>query len=211
MPRGIFITFEGGEGCGKSSHINALAKYFDDKNIPYVLTREPGGTRLGEKIRELLLSREDGAEMSARSEILLFEAARAEHVEHLIKPALNDGKIVICDRFADSTTAYQGAARMIDAQSTSLLNSFATGGLKPDLTIVLDIPVIEGLARAKSRDRGASDRMGSQKSEFYEKVRRSFLELAKLEPERFAIVDSSGEKSETFAKILSIIKNKFNV
>ena len=208
MPRGIFITFEGGEGCGKSSHIKALAKYFDDKNIPYVLTREPGGTRLGEKIRELLLSREDGAEMSARSEILLFEAARAQHVEELIKPALEAGKIVVCDRFFDSTTAYQGAARNIPLENVRSLNMFATGGLVPDVTILLDLPASVGMARASARDAGNSDRMGSEKAEFYEAVRSAFLRLASENPNRFVVVDTTRSAGEVFAEILRALSER---
>lgn len=172
-----------------------------------MLTREPGGTELSEKIRALLLDKSLG-QMSARTEILLFEAARAEHVDKLIKPSLEQGKIVISDRFYDSTSAYQGAARSIGADTVKYLNSFATDSLVPDITIVLDIDAREGLERAGRRDNGDTDRMGSEKLEFYQKVREGFLELARGEPERFAVVDSSGSKEETFSKILAAVEEK---
>lgn len=207
MARGFFITFEGSEGCGKSTHMRSLAKYFEGLGRECVLTREPGGTELSEKIRALLLDKSLG-QMSARTEILLFEAARAEHVDKLIKPSLEQGKIVISDRFYDSTSAYQGAARLIGADTVKYLNSFATDSLVPDITIVLDIDAREGLERAGRRDNGDTDRMGSEKLEFYQKVREGFLELARGEPERFAVVDSSGSKEETFSKILAAVEEK---
>lgn len=208
MQKGIFITFEGGEGCGKSSHIKALAEFFKSRAKDCVLTREPGGTPISEKIRDLLLHSKEGEEMSARTEILLFEAARAQHVEKLIKPALAEGKVVLCDRFFDSTTAYQGAARKLDLDEVVALNHFATEGLTPDITILLDIPVLEGIARAGLRDAHKTDRMGSQKIEFYEAVRSAFLKIAKQNPHRFTIVDSSGEKEKTFEKILQSLQEK---
>ena len=203
MRRGFFITFEGGEGCGKSTHIRLLSEYFAGMGRECVVTREPGGTSLSEKIRELLLDAREGAGMSARTEILLFEAARAEHVDKLIRPSLDAGKIVICDRFYDSTSAYQGAARAIDSESVDFLNSAA-----PDLTVVLDIDPREGLARARSRDGGVPDRMGSERLEFYQKVRDGFLCLARRCPDRFAVVDSSGDKAETFEKILRAVEGR---
>ncbi len=210
MSKGIFITFEGGEGCGKSTHIAELKKYFESRGKVCVLTREPGGVALAEKIRDMLLHAKEGKNMSARAEILLFEAARAQHVDELIKPALAEGKVVISDRFYDSTTAYQGVARKLDAQSVELLNQFAVGDTKPDLTLILDLPPSEGLARAKVRDNGDTDRMGSEKIEFYEAVRKAFLALAEREKERFAVIDSSGSKSQTFEQILKAVREKFN-
>lgn len=211
MRKGFFITFEGGEGCGKSTHIKALAQYFADNSIPCICTREPGGTPLGEKVRELLLTAKEGNSMDSRTEILLFEAARAEHVESLIKPALAEGKIVLCDRFADSSSAYQGVARKLSQSDVSFLNTFAVGGLTPDLTLLFDIPPQIGLERANKRDAGDSDRMGSQNFSFYEDVRRAFLNLAEKDAQRWRIIDASGTKEETFEKVLNAIKEKFNV
>ena len=211
MEGGIFITFEGGEGCGKSSHIKALKEWFESRGFSCVITREPGGTPLAEKIRALLLERGSDEPMCALTELLLFEAARAQHVEALIRPALKAGKVVISDRFYDSTTAYQGAARALDPKTVALLNMVATSSLSPDLTIILDLPVAEGLARANLRDEGAADRMGSQSTDFYEAVRKAFLDLAKAEPERFRVVSSAGSKEETFNEILGVVRGKFGI
>ncbi len=211
MNKGIFITFEGGEGCGKSSHIAALAQYFESIGRTCVVTREPGGTPLSEKIRDLLLHAKEGAKMSPRAELLLFEASRAQHVDELILPALKEGKVVLCDRFADSSSAYQGVARNLGDDSVEWLNRFAVDGATPHLTILLDIPAKDGIARANSRDNDSPDRMGSEKIAFYEAVRGAFLKIAALNPQRFAVVDSSGSKDETFSKIMEAVKAKFNV
>lgn len=209
--RGLFITFEGSEGCGKSSGISSLAAYFASVGRECVITREPGGTPLAEDIRGLLLSAKKGANMSYKTELLLFAAARAQHVEELILPALNSGKIVLCDRFMDSTSAYQGVARNLGQECSDMLNAFAVGSCVPDMTLLLDLDPELGLQRARFRDEGCADRMGSQKLEFYRAVRQAFLELAKKHGERFVLVDSSGEKEETFAQILSAVKERFNV
>ena len=211
MSKGIFITFEGGEGCGKSSHIKSLAQYFESKGKQCVITREPGGTALSEKIRDLLLNAKEGAKMSHRAELLLFEAARAQHVDELILPALAEGKVVLCDRFADSSSAYQGVARNLGDDSVQWLNNFAVAGSMPDMTILLDLPAEVGIARANARDNDSPDRMGSEKISFYEAVRASFLKIAQQNPNRFAVIDSSGTKEETFEKILTAVKEKFDV
>ncbi len=208
MARGFFITFEGSEGCGKSTQIKTLVSYLQNKGFECVLTREPGGSPLSEKIRELLLHAKEGHSMSSRTELLLFEAARNQHVIETILPALRQGKIVISDRFYDSTTAYQGAARKLEMDDVNWLNNFATEGLTPDLTIILDIPVEEGLRRAKSRDENKTDRMGAQEVAFYEKVRAAFLKLAEDSPERVVVVSTSGTKKETFEKIVKIVDTK---
>ena len=208
MSRGLFITFEGSEGCGKSTHMARLRDYLTACGYECVCTREPGGSPLSEKIRELLLFAKEGNTMNSRTEILLFEAARSQHVSETILPALEAGKCVLCDRFFDSTTAYQGAARCIDADSVSWLNKFATNTLDPDITIILDLPVSEGLKRANKRDCNKTDRMGSQSSEFYERVRASFLDLAKQNPHRFTVISAMGTKDETFAKIKECVDNK---
>lgn len=210
MARGIFITFEGSEGCGKSSHIKSLAEYFKSAGKSCVVTREPGGTPLSERIRNILLHASGGEKISPKAEILLFAAARAQHVEELIKPALAAGNIVISDRFYDSTSAYQGVARNLGSDSVEWLNSFAAAGATPDLTIVLDVPAELGLARAKSRDCGAVDRMGAEELSFYESVRGAFLKLAALNPGRIAVVDSSGSKEDTFEKILQAVKGRLD-
>lgn len=208
MAKGFFITFEGGEGCGKSTHIARLLRHLKDSGLDCISTREPGGSPLSEKIRELLLFAKEGETMSARTEILLFEAARSQHVAQTIRPALDAGKIVVCDRFFDSTTAYQGAARKLSAEDVAYLNAFATDGLEPDLTILLDIPVAVGLGRAENRDAGCADRMGSQQLSFYEDVRAAFLRLARENPHRFAVVSSDGSRDETFAKIVAAVESR---
>lgn len=205
MQRGIFITFEGGEGCGKSTQMAMLRKFLEESGREVVQTREPGGSPLSEKIRQLLLFAKEGEQMDARTEILLFEAARSQHTVQTILPAVESGKIVLCDRYADSTTAYQGAARALPPQDVAALNKFATRSIEPDLTILLDIPVDEGLARANKRDRGKSDRMGAQPAAFYNAVRNSFLQLARENPHRFAVVSSAGSPEETFEKIKNAV------
>lgn len=205
MDRGIFITFEGGEGCGKSTQIALLKKFLEESGREVVQTREPGGAPLSEKIRQLLLFAKEGDAMDARTEILLFEAARSQHTVQTVIPALQSGKVVLCDRYADSTTAYQGAARALPAEDVRALNKFATHSLEPDLTILLDVPVEEGLARANRRDGGKSDRMGTQSVAFYNAVRNSFLELARENPHRFEVVCSSGTPEETFEKIKTAV------
>lgn len=208
MRRGFFITFEGGEGCGKSTHIGMLCEYLHKRGYDVLRTREPGGPALSEKIRELLLFAKEGLQMTPRTEILLFEAARSQHVSQTIIPALESGKIVISDRYADSTAAYQGAARSIAMDEVKMLNKFATGGLEADLTILLDIPEEEGLRRAAMRDCGKTDRMGSQELNFYRDVRQAFLDMARENPERFEVVSSEGPKEQTFEKIVRAVEQR---
>ncbi len=208
MSKGFFITFEGSEGCGKSTHIKLLASYLQERGLECVITREPGGSPLSEKIRDLLLHAKEGNTMSSRTELLLFEAARNQHVVETISPALEQGKIVISDRFYDSTTAYQGAARKLASNDVQWLNNFATEGLSPDLTIILDTPVEEGLRRANKRDDNNADRMGAQKKSFYEDVRSAFLKLAQQFPERIVVISAMGSKEETFEKIVAVVESK---
>lgn len=209
--RGFFITFEGGEGCGKSTQIANLASFLEEKGLPCVITREPGGTPLSEEIRDILLSAKRGASILPKTELLLFAAARAQHVDELIRPSLESGKTVISDRFVDSSYAYQGGARSLGKDAAESVNAFAIGDCMPDLTILLDIDPQLGLSRAHSRDNGNTDRMGAQKLEFYKSVRASFLEIAKKNPERFIVVDSSGTKEETTQKVLNAVRKKLNV
>lgn len=209
--KGVFITFEGNEGCGKSTQIAMLCDYLKSRKIECVLTREPGGTVLAEKIRALLLDVKSGAKIFPKAELLLFEAARAQHVDEIIKPALASGKFVISDRFFDSSTAYQGGARGLGEAFVKSANALAVGDCIPDLTILLDVPAELGLERARVRDGGYSDRMGSEKLEFYESVRRSFLKIAQDNPERFALVDGAPAPEKVAQEIRKIVEARFNV
>lgn len=209
--RGVFITFEGGEGSGKTSQINLLAKFLSGRGCDCIITREPGGTVISEKIRDLLLHAKEGEKMSAKTEMLLFAAARAQHVDELIRPALQDGKFVISDRFIDSTFAYQGAARSLGFNSAKIVNDIAIGDCIPNLTVLLDIDVVDGLKRAGNRDSGNLDRMGSQKVEFYEKVRLEYLRLAEENQERFLVVDASKSIKEIASEISKCVEERFNV
>lgn len=208
---GVFITFEGGEGCGKTSQINMLAKFLSGRGCYYTITREPGGTAISEKIRDLLLNAKEGENMSPKTEMLLFAAARAQHVDELIRPALKSGKFVISDRFIDSTYAYQGAARSLGFDLAKTVNDIAIAECLPDLTVLLDLDVVAGLNRAGKRDSGNSDRMGSQKIEFYEKVRLEYLRLARENSGRFLVIDASKSIEEIAGEISKCVKERFNV
>lgn len=209
--KGVFITFEGNEGCGKSTQIAMLCDYLKSRKIECVLTREPGGTVLAEKIRALLLDVKSGAKIFPKAELLLFESARAQHVDEIIKPALASGKFVISDRFFDSSTAYQGGARGLGEAFVKSANALAVGDCIPDLTILLDVPAELGLERARVRDGGYSDRMGSEKLEFYESVRRSFLKIAQDNHERFVLVDGAPAPEKVAQEIRKIVEARFNV
>ena len=196
---GLFITFEGGEGCGKSTQISALKSRLEAMDKTVVQTREPGGTALGEYVRSLLQYDDAGQGMSPEAELLLFAASRAQHVRELIAPAIAQGKIVLCDRFLDSTTVYQGVARAIDSKKVETINQFAIGDTKPDLTILIDLPPEIGLARVHARSDGQLDRMEKEAIEFFQAVRQGYLDLAKSEPKRFLVLDGrqSVEELET--------------
>ena len=186
---GYFITFEGSEGCGKTTQIEALAKALEAKGKTVLITREPGGTIIGEKIRHLLQDPSHKNEISDMTELLLFSASRAELIASRIQPALERGEIVICDRFYDSTYVYQGLGRAIDMNIVKQLNQITVGTLKPDLTILLDLDTKVGIDRAKSRQSGELDRIENESLAFFEAVRNGYLELAKIEPERFKTID----------------------
>ena len=188
---GLFITFEGGEGCGKSTQIAALKARLEAIGKTVVQTREPGGTALGESVRSLLQHDDAGQGMSPKAELLLFAASRAQHVRELIAPAIAQGQIVLCDRFLDSTTVYQGVARAIDSKKVDTINQFAIGDTKPDLTILIDLPPEIGLARVHARSDGQLDRMEKEAIEFFQAVRQGYLDLAKSEPKRFLVLDGS--------------------
>lgn len=186
--RGVFITFEGGEGSGKSTQIKMLARDLGAAGVPVRSLREPGGTVAGEAIRAILLDPEHTG-LDARAELLLYEAARAQLVAEVIEPALAAGEIVLCDRFYDSTTAYQGYGRGLPAGEIATLNAAATGGLNPDRTIVFDVAPATGLARATVT---GADRLESEDHGFHERVREGFLSIARDEPARVRVIDGSG-------------------
>ncbi len=185
---GLFVTFEGIDGSGKSTQIKALMSSLADRNLEAVLIREPGGTRIGEEIRHLLLNREhDG--MFSQTELLLYEAARAQIVREVIAPAINAGKIVVCDRFFDSTTVYQGSGRGLNGQMIEMLNVFATGGLEPHLTFLLDLPATVAKSRMQIRA-DETDRLEAEGESFMERVRQGYLSLAE-QSGRFCIIDAT--------------------
>jgi len=194
MVKGIFITFEGPEGSGKSTHIQLLAAYLRSKGRRVVLTREPGGTALAAGIRKLLLEGSD--DLSPMAELFLYEADRAQHVHETLAPALRKGKIVLCDRYTDSTLAYQGFGRGLEMQTVKALNAIAAGGLKPDLTILLDVPVERGLKQAKAK-KNRHDRLERAGLAFHKRVRAGFLKLAKQEPRRFRVIEQQKTIHET--------------
>lgn len=185
---GRFITVEGTEGVGKSTNIAFVRKLLEQHGIDYELTREPGGTPLAESIRELLLAPRD-ERVDPDCELLLVFAARAQHLRTHILPALEAGRWVLCDRFTDATFAYQGGGRRLNLEHIRALETLVQGGLRPDLTLLLDVPVEIGLARA--RERGALDRFEQEQVEFFERVRAAYLARANAEPERFRIIDAS--------------------
>ena len=181
MSRMPFITFEGSEGCGKSTQVKRLAARFERSGIPFLVTREPGGTAIGESIRELLQFAPHNAGMMPETELLLFEASRSQLVREIIKPALERAVCVIADRFLDSTTVYQGAARKLDREIVERLNAFAVGDCLPDITFVLDVDA--ETARSRMQQPRRADRMEQQPPEFYEQVRQAYRELAAREPD----------------------------
>ena len=206
--RGKFISFEGPEGGGKSTHVAALAETLRAEGKTVLVTREPGGTRLAELIRGLVREELDDPPVT-RAEVLLFLAARAQVVANVIKPALARGEWVLCDRFSDSTFAYQGYGRGIDVQLLKELNEFATEGLVPDLTILLDVPPEVSRERIAERQRATStsaDRIEAAGEAFHKRLREGFLALAKAEPERFSVIDSSGDPAEVDRMIREAVR-----
>lgn len=198
MDRGKFITVEGIEGVGKSTNIDFLASLIEAKGLAVIRTREPGGTPMAERIRELLL--EHGEEpMTDIAELLLFFAARSVHIHNAIKPALLAGQWVVCDRFTDASRAYQGNGRGLNQETINTLADWVQEDLQPDLTILLDAPAEIGMDRAGRR--GAADRLEIEKTEFYARVRDGYLALAKSEPERFAVIDASQSLEQVQAAI----------
>lgn len=207
MP-GLFITFEGTEGCGKSTQITALADRLQQKGKAVFRTREPGGTPLGEAIRNLLQHDPAGRDMTPEAELLLFAASRAQLVCESILPALAAGAIVLCDRFMDSTTVYQGVARKIESDAVTRINHFAVGSAHPDLTILIDIEPEVGMARVHSRSGGKLDRMESEAIGFFKAVRQGYLELAENNPERFIVLDGSKSIEQLRQQIWGVVQEQ---
>jgi len=200
----VFITLEGPEGSGKTTQIRLLAEWLRQQGYQVVLTREPGGTAIGDQIRDVLHDLDNTA-MDARTEILLYSASRAQHVAQLIRPSLAAGKIVISDRYADSTLAYQGYGRGLDLEMLETITAFATGGLAPDLTLYLDIVAKEGLQR---RQLGGDEwnRLDAEALDFHQRVRSGYLEMVKQEPERWAVLDAARTVEEIQAEIKAVVQ-----
>lgn len=203
MKQGMLITLEGPEGAGKTTNRTFLAQHLEQAGFELVLTREPGGTGLAEKIRELLLQQHDES-MATDTELLLMFAARAQHLQQLIKPALAAGKLVLCDRFTDATYAYQGGGRGVDEQRIALLEQFVQRDLRPDLTLLFDLPVEEGMARA--RQRGRLDRFESEQQQFFQTVRDNYLQRAAKNPQRFRVIDASLPLAQVQQQLLPIVE-----
>lgn len=187
---GLFITFEGPEGAGKSTNLGVFAEALAEQGCKALITREPGGTPVAERIREVLLSNHDEA-MHADAELLLMFAARAQHLNALIRPALAEGRVVISDRFTDATYAYQGGGRGIDTQRIGALEQWVQGDLRPDLVLVFDVPVELGMARARARSE--LDRFEQEQQSFFEQVRNTYLQRAAAAPRRYRVIDASGD------------------
>ena len=203
--RGKFITFEGIDGSGKSTQLRMLASDLRVKGLNVLTTMEPGGTPLGRRLRESFLETEEN--VSPLAELLLFAADRAQHIDLLIKPAIEEGKIVISDRYADATFAYQGAGRGFPERLVSQVIKLATGGLKPDLTLFFDASIDKALMRTNSRGESGEkkNRMDLETTEFYERVRGAYLQIAKAEPERFVTIDGNGSVAEIHTRVLKIV------
>jgi len=207
MERLPFITFEGSEGCGKTTQVQLLANRLDAGGIPFLITREPGGTAIGETIRELLQYSPQSTGMTPETEVLLFEASRAQLVREIIKPALDRGECVIADRFFDSTTVYQGVARKLDKKVVRQLNAFAVGDCIPDITFLLDVDLETTHARMKGPRR--PDRMEQEADEFYEEVRDGYLELAKWQKDRVVVIKGWESPTDIEKEIWKILAKRF--
>jgi len=201
----LFITFEGPEGGGKTTQIRLLADWLRDQGCDVITTREPGGTRIGDAVRAILLDPEH-VEMQPQAEILLFSAARAQIVGEVIRPHLARGGVVLCDRFADSTLAYQGYGRELDLGALRMITSFATGNLTPELTICLDLPVLDGLRRKQGGDTAEWNRMEREEREFHERVRAGYLALASASSERWLVVDARQSIEQVQEKIRTRVR-----
>jgi dTMP kinase len=202
MKRGLFVTLEGGEGAGKTTCIPYVQALLEKPGREVLLTREPGGTELGERIRELLLTPGQG-EIHENTELLLMFAARAQHLQTVILPAIEQGKIVLCDRFTDATYAYQGGGRQISNERIAVLEQWVQQGRQPDMTILFDIPVDQGLARANQRS--DPDRFEQEDIDFFERVRQAYLAAAKAQPQRIKVIDASRSLDEVKQQLDDVI------
>jgi dTMP kinase len=209
--KGLFITFEGPEGAGKTTQLQLLRDYFSGHGRECVVTREPGGTPIAEQLRELVKHHSGNEPVFAETELLLFAASRAQHVRFLIKPAVARGAVVLCDRFADSTTAYQGYARQLDMNFIQNLNNYVVGDCRPDMTILLDIRPEDGFKRTAERieTAGQHDRIESESIKFHHRVRQGFLEIAQADPARVKIVPAAANAADINKQIVELIENAF--
>ncbi|RIK94078.1 MAG: dTMP kinase [Proteobacteria bacterium] len=206
IERGCFITLEGGEGAGKSTQIRHLAERLKERRLDVLITREPGGTPGGEAIRHLLVNGDTGR-WQPMTEALLHTAARVEHVQKVIEPALSRGVWVISDRFADSTRAYQGAAQGLSVETVDDLQRLALGTFAPDLTLILDLPVTVALERTRERGAGAEDRYERMGNSFHERLRAAFLGIARNEPVRCRVIDASGSVEEVASRVWTTVRD----
>ncbi|MFA6104774.1 MAG: dTMP kinase [Victivallaceae bacterium] len=209
--KGLFITFEGPEGAGKTTQLKMLSGYFAGLGRECVVTREPGGTPIAEQLRELVKHHSGDEPVFAETELLLFAASRAQHVRFLIEPAVARGSVVLCDRFADSTTAYQGYARQLDMDFIRRLNQYAVGNCVPDMTILLDLPPEDGFKRTATRmeTAGRHDRIEAEALTFHHLVRQGFLAIAKAEPQRVKVVSALAAAEVIHQQITELIRNAF--
>ena len=200
LKKGFFISFEGTEGTGKSTQVRLLGEALKRHGVPFILTREPGGSKLSTQLRHWILNRLE-YNLTPETELFLFLADRAQHVREVILPALRKGQIVLCDRYTDSTLAYQGGGRGFDLNVLEMMNRAASGGLKPDLTVLFDLPVEIGLRRALGRGKG-KDRMEREKLQFHRRVRQVFLKIAKKEKKRVVVVEAGRKKEEVYVEMV---------
>ena len=206
----LFITFEGPEGAGKSTQIKLLKSYLEKQGRRVLVTREPGGTPLAEDFRNIVKHYQGEEPLYPATELLLFEAARAQHTRYVIAPALAEGTIVLCDRFVDSTEAYQGAGRSLDMNFLQELNKFAMAECKPDLTLLFDLPIEVGMERARARVAHIADhndRLEAEKTDFHQRVRSSFLAIAQREPERVKVLDATQSIEDLSEEVIKHVSN----
>jgi dTMP kinase len=217
MRKGIFLTLEGPEGSGKSTQTGLLVEFLRRRGYSVVRTREPGGTSIAEAVRRVLLH--PSSRIAPMTELLLYEAARAQHIAEVIRPALEKGRVVVCERFTDATEAYQGAGRRLDPGDIRTLNRIATDGLKPDLTLLLDVPVVEGLSRARSirkklsrrgKEAHLGDRLERESQTFHRRVRRGYLALARREPRRVRVVRWKAGVDRVHVEIVRVVEEFMN-
>lgn len=211
QPAGILISFEGSEGSGKSTQIARLAEHLQKIGREVIATREPGGTEIGEQIRNIIVHNSKGDEMCAETELLLFTAARAQLVREVIAPALMRGAVVLSDRFLDSSTVYQGIARNLAPDPVNQINRFAVGSVMPDMTIVIDVPTDVSLARIRQRASDLPDRMERENIEFYDKVREGYLLLAQQWPERVTVIDGTQSPEAIEKEIWGVVQERLDL